>query len=91
MKIKKLFDKLNKLNSIYDLVNAEIEAYNIDIRKSIYENWTKRKHKIQINLINQFRKDELADFMQWLIKEKYCLENPIEDCVNDYIKLTKQK
>ena len=42
-------------------------------------------------LLDQFRKDELIDFMQWLIDEKYCLENPIEDCVNNYIKLTKQQ
>ena len=37
------------------------------------------------------KKDELADFMQWLIDEKYCLENPIEDCVNSYVELIKQQ
>lgn len=40
-------------------------------------------------LLNQFKKEACIDFMNWLIEEKYCLKNPVEDCVNDYLKLIK--
>ena len=54
---EELLKKLNKLDSIYDLVNAEIEAYDVDIGKSVYDNWVKRKQRIQLKLIKQFEKE----------------------------------
>ena len=68
MKAKELLEKLNKLNSIYDTMNAEIEAYDTDIRVSIYKNWQKRKVKMQLNLINQFKKEACLDIASkaWL-------------------------
>ena len=61
MKTEELLNKLNKLDYIYDVMNAEIEAYDIYIRKSIYDNWKKRKQKIQLNLINRFKKEAYSD------------------------------
>ena len=55
MKAEDLLEKLIKLDSIYDIMNAEIEAYDVDIRKSVYDNWGKRKRKILLNLINKFK------------------------------------
>jgi len=57
MEATDLLKKLNKLNCIYSTISAEIEAYDMDIRVSIYKNWQKRKVKIQLNLINQFRRE----------------------------------
>ena len=61
---------------------------NEDIEQKEYKEKSKSYIQKQIGLINQFEKNILTDFMQWLIDEKYCLENPVDDCVNDYIKLT---
>ena len=54
---KELLNKLNKLDSIYDSINTEIEAYDVYIKKSIYENWVKRKQRIQLKLIEQFKEN----------------------------------
>ena len=62
-----------------DQLRIKYRGQKIDIEKgSEYINEA-------IELIEQFKKDELADFMQWLIDEKYCLQNPIEDCVDEYL------
>ena len=37
-------------------------------------------------LIKQFKKDICIDFMYWLIEEKYCLKNPVNDVVDEFIK-----
>jgi len=57
MKAKELLEKFEKLDGIYRVIGAEIEAYCIDVNYSIIENWTNRKKKIQLELINQFKKD----------------------------------
>lgn len=78
MKAEELLKKLNKLDSIYDLVNAEIEAYDVDIKKRIYENWTKRKQKIQTNLISQFKKEvckKQREALEYFIKYQNDLRN----------------
>jgi len=68
MKATDLLEKLNKLNRIYGTMNAEIEAYDVEIRVSIWENWQKKKVKIQLNLINQFKTDACLDIASkaWL-------------------------
>ncbi len=33
------------------------------------------------------KKEELIDFGNWLIEEKYCLENPMDILTADYLKL----
>ena len=55
MKAEELLKKLNKLNGIYSLITAELEAYDVYVRMSIIKNWRKRKEKIQLELINQFK------------------------------------
>jgi len=73
MKAIDLLEKLNKLNRIYGTMNAEIEAYDADIRVSIYKNWQKRKVKIQIELINQFKEDKIEELeLKLKIQKMHC-------------------
>lgn len=44
---------------------------------------------LMVEYARKVKKDELANFMQWLIKEKYCLKNPVDDCVDAFIELSK--
>ena len=45
-------------------------------------------NKKAIELINQFKEEISVDFMTWLIEEKYCLQNPVNDCVDAFIELS---
>jgi len=58
MKAQELINKLNKLQGIYNQIYAEIDAYDTDVSTVIVRNWIKRKRKIQLNLIDRFKKDD---------------------------------
>ena len=45
--------------------------------------------KLLDSLIQELKKESYIDFMNWLIDEKYCLKNPVDDCVNAFIELSK--
>ena len=57
MKAEELLEKLIKLDCIYNLIGAEIEAYSVYISNNVFEIWEKRKTKIQLKLIDQFKKE----------------------------------
>ena len=65
---RELLKKLHKLDYIYDLIDVEIEAYDIEINLNIINNWGKRKSKLQLELINQFKKEACLDIASkaWL-------------------------
>ena len=97
MKAQELINKLNKLQGIYNQIYAEIDAYDTDVSTVIVRNWIKRKRKIQLNLIDRFKKDvELQTLkdVQMLFK----IQSDLSTKTNGYIrlhdqiiKLTKQK
>ncbi len=64
--MEELLKKLNKLDCIYNLINSEIEAYDVSISGNVFEIWQKRKQRIQLNLINQFKEEVLTDFFEWI-------------------------
>ena len=80
MKAEELLKKLNKLEGIYDIISAEIEAYNTDIDWSIIKDWQTRKKKIQLNLINQFKKEACFDIAHcaWIQSIRKTLEPKTE-------------
>ena len=66
MKAEKLLQKINKLNSIYNRLDAEIEAFDVDININIVRIWQKRRRKLMLNLINKSEKETVADFFKWV-------------------------
>ena len=61
MTVEELLGKLNKLDSIYLIIDTEIEAYDCYIKKSICDNWGIRKEKIKVSLINKFKEKIIKD------------------------------
>ncbi len=79
MKAEDLLFKMNRLDCIYGLIDAEIEAYGISISNNVFEIWQKRKIKIQLNLINQFKKETLIDAIKHCKQyPQLMLNNPVE-------------
>ena len=89
MKAQELINKLNKLQGIYNQIYAEIDAYDTDVSTVIVRNWIKRKRKIQLNLIDRFKKDvELQTLkdVQMLFK----IQSDLSCDTNGYRRLQEQ-
>ena len=79
MKAEDLLFKMNRLDCIYGLIDAEIEAYGISISNNVFEIWQKRKIKIQIELINQFKKAiQINTIKHCKQYPQLTLNNPVE-------------
>ena len=80
MKTEELLKKLTRLQGIYNVIFAEIEAYNMDVDSSIYKIWVERKVKIQLALINQFKEEACFDIAHcaWIQSIRKTLEPKTE-------------
>ena len=61
MTAEELLKKIEKLNVIYESIRCDIEWECAHISVKVYVIWGKRKSKILLSLINQFKKETLKD------------------------------
>ena len=77
MKPEELLKKLERLDEIpskgYNIRGKpnSIQTVFVD-GELLVPRWHKRCQQLKINLIDNFKKDELSDFLDFLLKEGYC-------------------